>query len=502
MPKVLKSEAGVPMQTEQHLSSIDSFYHLSGETIDGKVCQGMACFVARHLNQQRWQQASTQNPRVYCLGKCYAAPSSSSEDQQPTIRVDARQAIVLSQLIRGGAQTLDRYIQYGGYTALKKALTLSPDAIVQAIEVSDLRGRGGAGFPTGRKWRMVHTHPSPDKYVVANADEGDPGAYIDRFLIEHDPFCLLEALTIAGYAVGARKGTIYLRKEYPAACTVIRQAIIAAQSHALLGEHILGSDFSFSLEVIEGQGSYLCGEETSLIRSLEGKRPEAMPRPPHPTEHGLFGKPTLVNNVETLVNIPWIVQHGGEAFHSLGFSSSRGTKVVSLNSLFRHPGLYEIEFGSSVRHVVEDLGGGLKTGTLKGVIIGGPLAGIIPPALLDSPIGFEELHAIGACVGHGGIIAFDEHTSIPELIHHVFAFGAYESCGKCTPCRLGSRRIERIFEHLLENAAVCSVSERQEWFDIVAALAQTSLCGLGSGLAEFARSIQRYYAKELAPCFK
>jgi len=224
-------------------------------------------------------------------------------------------------------------------------------------------------------------------------------------------------------------------------------------------------------------------------------------RPPYPSECGLFGKPTLINNVETLANIPWIVRKGGEAFRQLGFSNSRGTKVLSLNSLFRNPGLYEIEFGASIRQIVEDLGGGLKTGNLKGVIIGGPLAGIIPPQLLDTPLGFEELAKIGASVGHGGVIAFDEHTSISDLFHHVFDFGAYESCGKCTPCRLGSRRIERLFQQVLETGRVPS-RKKKECVEIVSALEMTSLCGLGTGLAQFAQSALRHYAEELEPCFR
>jgi NADH:ubiquinone oxidoreductase subunit F (NADH-binding) len=223
-------------------------------------------------------------------------------------------------------------------------------------------------------------------------------------------------------------------------------------------------------------------------------------RPPYPSECGLFGKPTLINNVETLANIPWIIRNGGEAFRSLGASNSRGTKVLSLNSLFRTPGLCEVEFGTSLHQIVEQLGGGLKSGTLKGVMVGGPLAGVIPPHLLETPLGFEELSGIGASVGHGGVIAFDEHTSIAELIHHVFDFAAYESCGKCTPCRLGSRRIDQIFQEVMRSGHV-PAQEKKECIEIVAVLAMTSLCGLGTGLAEFARSALQHYDEELKPCF-
>ena len=338
--------------------------------------------------------------------------------------------------------------------------------------------------------------------MVANADEGDPGAYIDCFLIEDDPHALIEGILLGGYAVGARKGWIYVRKEYPRAEQILRAAIEEARATGFLGERVLERDFNFDIEIVIGQGSYVCGEETAMIRSIEGQRPEVTARPPYPTEHGLFGKPTLIDNVETLVNAPWIIAHGGEAYRSLGFSQSRGTKVVSLNSLFVNPGLYEIEFGGTVRHIVEEIGGGLRNGAaIKAVMIGGPLAGIIPPHLLDTPFGFEELHAIGASVGHGGIVAFDQNTSIPELVHHVFSFGAYESCGKCTPCRLGARKIEEIFERIV-SAGSAPPANFAEFEQLVTALKWTSLCGHGGGLGEFAESLLHYYRGDLAPCFR
>jgi NADH:ubiquinone oxidoreductase subunit F (NADH-binding) len=397
---------------------------------------------------------------------------------------------------------LNAYTALGGYRALEKALTLTPEQIIQAVELSDLRGRGGAGFPTGRKWRAVFQQPAGEKFIIANADEGDSGAYIDRYLMEDDPFALLEGMTIAARATGAIKGWIYVRAEAPRAASVLRAAIAEARGAGLLGPRILGRDFAFDIELHAGQGSYVCGEETALLNSIEGRRPEVRSRPPYPTEQGLWGQPTLVNNVETLVSVPWIVERGGEQYRALGFSKSRGTKAVSLNSLFKRPGLYEIEFGVTVRHIVEEIGGGLRNGAkLKGVIIGGPLAGIIPPSLLDTPFGFEELHAIGASVGHGGVIAFDEHTSIAALIHHVFAFGAYESCGKCTPCRLGSRRVEQVFGDILGNGAT-NYWDEEECGGIISALKLTSLCGLGTGLAEFAESALRHYGKELELCLR
>jgi NADH:ubiquinone oxidoreductase subunit F (NADH-binding) len=480
---------------------IDSFYHLAEAGEGEQVCQGAACFVARHLNSDRWSAAVSREPRIYCLGNCFAAPASSTDVARPELRVFSREAIVLGPIIDGPIASLAASTGRGGYRALDQALGRPQAELLNEVELSRLRGRGGAGFPTGKKWRSVAEQKGSEKFVVANADEGDPGAYIDRLLMEDDPHRLIEAMAIAGYAVGAAKGYIYLRKEYPRARAVLEQALVEARREGFLGERIFRRDFSFDVELTIGQGSYVCGEETALLNSIEGRRPEVRLRPPYPSECGLFGKPTLINNVETLVNIPWIVRNGGETFGRIGFSNSRGSKVVSLNSLFRAPGLYEVDFGITTRQIVEDFGEGLRTGTLKGVIMGGPLAGIIPPHLLDTPLGFEELARIGASVGHGGVIAFDEHTSIADLIHHVFDFGAYESCGKCTPCRLGSRRIERLFQQILEAGHVPG-QEKKESMDIVSALAMTSLCGLGTGLAEFAQSALRHYAEELEPCFR
>ena len=387
----------------------------------------------------------------------------------------------------------------GAFSALEKAMSQSPSDLLHTLELSELRGRGGAGFPTGRKWRSAATQTSLDKYIIANADEGDSGAYVDRFLMEDDPHALIEGMLIAAYAVGANKGWIYLRSEYSAAKLIVNHALLEARAAGLVGKDALGIGQFFDIELHSGGGSYVCGEETSLIRSLEGKRPEVMPRPPYVTEHGLFGKPTVMNNVETLASVPWIVEHGGEAYRDLGFSRSRGTKVVSLNSLFRRPGLYEVEFGVTIRHIVEDLGGGLLNNSkLKGVIIGGPLAGIVPPHLLDTAFGFEELKAIGAGIGHGGVVAFDEHTSIIALLHHVFSFSAYESCGKCTPCRIGSRHIEGVLSELLSHNS-SNLWSSEQCDKIIAALRLTSLCGLGTGLAEFAESALHHYGKELNP---
>lgn len=490
------------MRSERELAQIGSFYHLSREDEAEQFCQGTACFVARHLNPDRWSAALNQTQHTYCLGNCFVSPASSSDAIRPKMESHCRESIVLGAILDGPCRSMAAYSAHDGYLALQQALDQPKEELLETIELSGLRGRGGAGFPTGKKWRAVAAQCAPEKFVIANADEGDPGAYIDRYLIEDIPHRLIESMAIAGYSVGSAKGYLYLRKEYPQACAIMKQALAEARNQGVLGERILGKDFSFDIDLVIGRGSYVCGEETALINSIEGRRPEVRLRPPYPAEDGLFHKPTIINNVETLANVPWIVRHGGDAFRNMGFSNSHGTKVLSLNSLFCSPGLYEIEFGISVREIVERLGGGLVAGrSIKGLLIGGPLAGIIPPHLFNTPLGFEELASIGAAVGHGGVIAFDGHTSIAKLAHHVFGFGAFESCGKCTPCRLGSREIEQVFRRIVETGNG-SAHEREELSDITSALEMTSLCGLGTGLAEFATSVLRYYAEELESCFR
>jgi NADH:ubiquinone oxidoreductase subunit F (NADH-binding) len=394
---------------------------------------------------------------------------------------------------------MEAYLQHGGLAGLERALSVGPEETIGEIERSELRGRGGAGFPTGRKWRAAAGFPAESKYVVANVDEGDPGAYIDRFLAEDDPLAILEGMAIAAFAIGAARGFVYVRCEYPVAIARMEEALRTAQLGGLVGNRVLGHDFSFDVELVRGGGSYECGEETALLNSIEGRRPVARVRPPYVAEFGLWGTPTIVNNAETLANVPWIMRQGADAFTSLGIQGSRGTKVLSLNSLFRRPGLYEVEFGIPLRQIVDGLGGGLATGKLRGLMVGGPLAGLVPPHLLDTKLGFAQMHAIGASVGHGGVIAFDERTTIPEIVEHVFSFGSYESCGQCTPCRLGAARIEQVVAAALGGGKRAST---KEWQDIITALRLASLCGLGTGLAEFAGSLLTHYRQDLETCFE
>ncbi|QRF74873.1 NADH dehydrogenase I subunit F [Thermoplasmatales archaeon] len=476
---------------------IDSFYSSPATGNKVEYCSGTACFVARGKNPARFSRGYEQKVRTYCLGKCYEAPSSSEGTSIPIISAKTSPPVVLENIVRGPADSLARYKEMGGFKALRKALEMKPVEIVEEVERSSLRGRGGAGFPTGKKWSSVLSQDSREKYVVVNADEGDPGAYIDRLLLELDPFRILEATIIAGYATGASNAYIYIRREYPEAIKTVSRAVQEMIDGGFIGSGILGSGFSIDVHIVPGKGSYVCGEETALIRSIEGRRPEVALRPPYPTEKGLYDKPTVVNNVETLANIPWIINNGAARFAEIGFSKSRGTKAVSLNSLFRNPGLYEVEMGTTIDHVVNDIGGGLKSGKIKGIIVGGPIAGIIPPSKFGTRIGYEEMKAIGGELGHGGFVAFDEETSIKDLISHVSSFVAYESCGKCTPCRLGSRTVEEVFSGLQTGDRWT----REDYEALSDALLDTSLCGLGGGLGEFLKSASENYHEEVDACF-
>ncbi len=488
------------MKPELTGREVDSFYHLSDVKMEHRRCRGLSCFASRNLDRAGWDQAMAQWPPVYCLGKCYASPAHTEVVADPVIAICCDEPIVLHGVDDGSMRDIHSYRAAMGYVALQKALRESPERVVSAIELSQLRGRGGAGFPAGRKWRAVFAQPTGQKYVVANADEGDHGSYIDRFIMERTPHRLIEALIIAGFAVGATTGFIYLRKEYPIAERALRIALNEAQAAGWLGTDIGGSGFSFAVEIVIGQGSYVCGEETSLLNSIEHRRPEVRVRPPFPTERGLWNSPTLVNNVETLASVPWIVLHGGEAYAQRGFSQSRGTKAVSLSSLFRKPGLYEVEFGIPLRTILEDIGGGLRSDhEFKAAMVGGPLAGLIHPREFDTAFGFDEMHAIGASIGHGGIVAFDNHTTVAALLAHVFAFGAIESCGKCTPCRLGSRRAQALFEQVAGGAA-WTTDEARELRSILDALRHTSLCGHGTGLAVVADSAFSKFGEELIEC--
>ncbi|WP_293036414.1 NADH-ubiquinone oxidoreductase-F iron-sulfur binding region domain-containing protein [Paraburkholderia sp.] len=478
------------MRPSQHHGGVHAFYHLVQHPIADCACAGLACFAARANRPERWQTAIGQKPIVYCLGKCYDGPSDGKHDVRPHIGSHARRTVLLDNVLAGGVRDLAVYRERGGGVAFASAQTLTPNEVVRMVHDAGLRGRGGAGFPAGIKWQAVVNEPASIKYLVVNADEGDPGAFSDRLLLEDDPFRVIEGAAIAAYAVGASRGYIYLRKEYPVAAQVVSQALEQARAAGWLQP-------AFELELVVGQGAYICGEETALLNALEGRRPEVRQRPPQITHHGLFGAPTLVHNVETLCSLPWIVTHGAAAHADLGFSRSRGTKLLSLNSLFRRPGLYEVEFGISLADIVGQLGQGLRRGNLKGLMVGGPLAGIVPPELLATRLGYEEMQAIDCAVGHGGVIAFADDTPIMSIIAEVFRFGARESCGECTPCHFGTP----VLAALVDAAAAGASIDAARFQRLIDALAATSLCGHGRGLAEFALSVQRHYRAELQTWF-
>lgn len=479
------------------------FYHLTEGIETGQPCSGTACFASGASGADYRSGES----RIYCLGRCYEAPvvADKASGGQLSVKSIATESIVLGGLIdeaRRGKPSLDSYRACGGYQALQEVVEANTSEVIAQIKASRLRGRGGAGFLAALKWESVAGADSEEKYVIANADEGDPGAYIDRLLLERDPHLLIEAMAIAALSIGATRGFIYLRAEYPGAKPVLEKAIFEARSAGILGESVLGSGRSFDIEVFTGQGSYLCGEETALIRSIEGRRPEPWARPPYPTQAGLFGKPTLVNNVETLASIPWIVRHGGAAFAEIGTSESTGTKAVSLNSRFANPGLYEVDFGTPLSVIVDELGGGLAEGELLGVMCGGPLAGLVPPHLLETPFSFEGMREISCSVGHGGIVAFGTETTIPALIAHVAAFVAFESCGKCTPCRTGSQEIASCFKDAgrVTGGHFTATLTPDDFTNLVAVLKSTSLCGHGTGFGEFLSSLKIHFPEEVAAC--
>jgi NADH-quinone oxidoreductase subunit F len=406
-----------------------------------------------------------------------------------------QQRIVMENCGEIDPLSLDDYSNRDGYEALTRCLEeLSPHDVTSIITDSGLRGRGGAGFPTGRKWSLAKDQPAP-KYVICNGDEGDPGAFMDRLVLESDPHRVLEGLAIAAYATGAEEGYLYIRAEYPLAVRNVREAIRQAEKRGLLGRQILGTDFDFRLEVREGAGAFVCGEETALIASLEGKRGMPRLRPPYPVEKGLYGRPTLVNNVETLAAVPWILRHGPEAFAALGTEASKGTKVFALAGKVNHGGLIEVPMGITIREIVENLGGGIKKGRrFKAVQIGGPSGGCIPASLADTPIDYEALKETGAVMGSGGLVVLDERDCMVDISRFFMSFMQQESCGKCTFCRIGTKRMLEILDRLCEGRGWPDDLEHLE--ELADRVRRTSLCGLGQTAPNPVITSLRYFRDE------
>jgi formate dehydrogenase iron-sulfur subunit len=390
------------------------------------------------------------------------------------------------------------YVAHGGYRGLERALALTPAEIVKTVTDSGLRGRGGAAFPTGIKWQTVLDQPVKTKYVTCNADEGDSGTFADRMLMEGDPLSLVEGMTIAGLAVNATAGYVYVRVEYPEAIATLKAAIAAAYAAGYLGASVRGSGRRFDLDVRVGAGAYICGEETSMLESLEGRRGEVRVRPPLPAIKGLFGAPTIVNNVISLASVPVILERGAEHYRNFGVGRSLGTIPLQLAGNLKHGGLVERAFGVTLREILYDYGGGSASGRpIRAVQIGGPLGAYVPAAQFDVPLDYESLAAIGALLGHGGIVAFDDSVDMARMARYAFEFCAIESCGKCTPCRIGSTRGATVIDNLL--AGTAPEANRRLLDELCETMIQGSLCGLG-GMAPFpVQSALRHFPEDFAP---
>ncbi len=393
-------------------------------------------------------------------------------------------------------EDIEEYIGIDGYQALGKVLTeMTPQEVIDVIKESGLRGRGGGGFPTGTKWQFTYNSQNDQKYVACNADEGDPGAFMDRSILEGDPHAVIEAMAIAGYAVGANQGYIYIRAEYPIAVKRLGIAIAQAREYGLLGKNIFDSGFDFDLEIRLGAGAFVCGEETALITSIEGHRGEPRPRPPFPAVAGLWQKPTLLNNVETYANITQIILNGAEWFKGIGTEKSKGTKVFALGGKIKNTGLVEVPMGTTLREIVEEIGGGIPNGKkFKAAQTGGPSGGCIPEHLIDTPIDYDSLMAIGSMMGSGGLIVMDEDNCMVDIAKFFLEFTVDESCGKCTPCRVGTKRLYEILEKITSGNGTMEDLDKME--ELCYSIKSTALCGLGQTAPNPVLSTLKYFRDE------
>ena len=393
-------------------------------------------------------------------------------------------------------ENIDEYLAFDGYKALEKALTsMTREQVIDEILKSGLRGRGGGGFPTGLKWKFTYSSQADQKYVACNADEGDPGAFMDRSVLEGDPHCVLEAMAIAGYAIGASEGYIYVRAEYPIAVKRLEIAIAQAHEYGLLGENIFGTGFNFDIKIRLGAGAFVCGEETALMRSIEGKRGEPTPRPPFPAVKGLFGKPTMLNNVETYANVAQIILKGADWFASMGTEKSKGTKVFALGGKINNTGLVEVPMGTPLRTIIYGIGGGIPNGKkFKAVQTGGPSGGCLPAELLDTPVDYDNLIAAGSMMGSGGMIVMDEDNCMVDIARFFLDFTVDESCGKCTPCRVGTRRMLEILERIVNGKGEEGDIERLE--ELANTIKSTALCGLGQTSPNPVLSTLKFFRSE------
>ena len=444
--------------------------------------------VSEHLLKGRPVTRLIYNEAVTKEGKVLSL--NNTEFYKKQVRVALRNCGVIDP------ENIEEYIGTGGYQALGKVLTeMTPDQVIQEVLDSGLRGRGGGGFPTGLKWKLCAPNKADQKFVCCNADEGDPGAFMDRSVLEGDPHSVLEAMAIAGYTIGAKQGYIYVRAEYPIAVDHLNIAIKQAREYGLLGKNILGTGFDFDIELRLGSGAFVCGEETALMTSIEGHRGEPRPRPPFPANKGLFAKPTLLNNVETYANIPQIILRGGEWFASMGTANSKGSKVFALGGKINHTGLVEVPMGTTLREVIEEIGGGIPNGRkFKAAQTGGPSGGCIPTEHLDTPIDYDGLIAIGAMMGSGGLIVMDDTTCMVDIARFFLDFIVDESCGKCTVCRIGTKRLLGLLDKIIAGNGTMEDLDKIE--ELCNQLKSSSLCALGQTAPNPVLSTLKFFRDE------
>lgn len=476
------------------------------------VCNGTACLCAatqeQLVNDLKAHFKEEEIGHMTCLGRChenhafhYDGKNYSGDHHTVTEIVNRSHTTqdkyivkaLEQQILTAPFSSIEEY-----YAPLKTVLQQDPNKVLDEIKTATLRGRGGAGFPIGNKLEFCRQTKNNTKFIICNADEGDPGAYSDRYLLEQQPHAVLFGMLISGYVTGASYGVVYIRAEYPEAATIVQEAIDNLRDKNLIGENIKASGFSFDIKIIRAQGSYICGEETALINSIEGQRPEVRVRPPYPAQRGLFNKPTIVNNVETLAALHFIIENGGEAWKAIGTEKSSGTKLICLDSFFNNPGLYEVEMGTPLSLVVNELGGGFKM-PVKAMQIGGPLGGLVPVSRIDDlSIDFESFGSNGFLLGHASVVCVPEDFPIMKFIEHLFDFASYESCGKCFPCRLGTKR----GQELATKALSSDYKIDQALFDdLLNTLEQGSLCAHGGGIPLPVRNALEYFEDELRQYF-
>lgn len=480
--------------------ALQSFYAGAGPDARGvSVCRGLSCEINGAAALARRVKSHGPCSDIYCLGYCDRSPAlltsagevrwaaqalewpargpSEPAGERPDIRSIARQSVVTERIAHGNHAALTMARRAGVYAGLARALAMSPEALLATVEASGEQGRGGAGFLTGAKWRNAAESHGARRYVVANGDEGDPGSFIDRVLLEDDPHAVIEGLILCAYAIGAHEGVIFIRAEYPRAQARMTQAIIEAREAGVLGTSVLGHRFAFDLRVVSGHGSYVCGEETALLNAIEGRRGEVRVRPPYPAQAGLYGQPTVVNNIETLVNIPWILREGVEAYRRLGTATSPGTKAFCVSRGFARPGVIEAEFGTDLRALIEQHAGG-GSAPLQAVLLGGPMGSLLTPDAWDLALDYATLARKGVRLGHGGIVAIPESAELFALLANAVRFMAAESCGKCVPCAQGSRRALELVACMDGTDA----TQMAKLTDLLATIEAASLCGFGRGV--------------------